>query len=133
MLSVINLYLFFPLDSRYVGDILGWFRPVFAAFAIVFPVTFCLRVAFPVAGLCYAKHVGNTGASVEGCTGPTRWEHPRVGVLPILVNSTDGLHEYRNLACVCERGLGLVLFVLEPGRTIVRNLRLVPVVLSLPW
>lgn len=63
-LSVFNLYLFVPLDGFFVRDVLGLASPVFAAFVIVFPMTFALGMIFPIAGLCHAGNVDETGASV---------------------------------------------------------------------
>lgn len=56
-LSIFNLYLFGPLDSSLLTQILS---PV----VLVFPLTFIFGTIFPIASLCYAKSTDATGTSV---------------------------------------------------------------------
>lgn len=57
MLSIFNLYLFGPLDSRLLTRLLA---PV----VLVFPLTLLFGAIFPIASLCYTKSARTTGSSV---------------------------------------------------------------------
>jgi spermidine synthase len=56
-LSILNLYLFGPLDSTVLTR-------VFSPLALVLPLTFLFGAIFPIASLCYAKSTDVTGTSV---------------------------------------------------------------------
>ena len=64
VLSVLNLFLFYPLGSASAKMLLGSSLEIVAAIVIVFPLTFVLGLIFPVAALCYAESVEKTGSSV---------------------------------------------------------------------
>jgi spermidine synthase len=130
ILSVLNLFLFLPLDGPSAKGLLGWFRPIFAALIIVFPMTFVFGLAFPVAGLCYAKHVENAGASVGRLYGANTVGSILGSLFAgfLLVPALGSTKTVVLLACL-NVALGMVLFALEPGRTFVQNFKLAPVVL----
>ena len=56
VLSIANLYLFEPLAYN-------TFTRVMAPVILVFPLTFLFGTIFPVASLCYAKSISNSGTS----------------------------------------------------------------------
>ncbi len=57
LLSIFNLYLFGPLDSRLLTRLLA---PV----VLVLPLTLLFGAIFPIASLCYTKSADTTGSSV---------------------------------------------------------------------
>lgn len=64
LISVVNIYLFMPLDSELVRGILGLWNGVFATVLIVFPLAFAFGLILPTASVCYAKSTDRVGASV---------------------------------------------------------------------
>lgn len=64
LLSIMNLYLFAPLDHRFMEKLFGLSSSVLAAVIIVFPLTFIFGMIFPIAGLSYAKTLRKAGSSV---------------------------------------------------------------------
>jgi spermidine synthase len=130
VLSLVNLHLFYPLDSAWMRVSLGSALPACAAVIVVFPITFLLGIIFPVAGLCYAKNIKTTGASVGWLYGANT-----VGsilgslaagffLIPVWGSTSTVIF----LACV-NAVLGVALVALEPGTSFTRRLVLVPVVI----
>jgi len=132
ILSVLNLYLFSPMDGPFAKDLLGylWFRRISAAVIIVFPMAFAFGLAFPVAGLCYTKYVENTGASVGRIYGANTVGSIFGSLLAgfLLIPVLGSTRTVIVLACL-NVALGLILLTLEPRRTFVQNLKVAPIVL----
>jgi spermidine synthase len=125
-LSLINLRLFYPLDSPSARMFFGSALPMVAALVIVFPLTFVLGLVFPVAASCYAESVETTGSSVGrlyGCNtvGSILGSLAAGFVLIPLWGST---HTVVFLACL-NIGLAFVLFMLEPSRSLVQRVSFV--------
>ncbi len=62
--SLLNLYLFAPIDSLFVDTRTSWYAPFFATVILVFPMTFVFGMILPVAGRCYAPELETTGSGV---------------------------------------------------------------------
>ncbi len=130
-LSILNLYLFSPLHNALTQTLLGWFGGALAAFVIVFPMTFVFGMIFPVAGLCYAKNVEKTGASVGRLYGSNTVGSIFGSLLAgfVLVPVLGSTKTVIVLAWV-NVALGLILLGLDAGRTKVQKMVLVPTVLA---
>ncbi len=63
-ISVLNLYLFDPIDSFFVDRSLSIIPPFIATVILVFPMTFIFGMILPVAGRCYAANLDKTGSLV---------------------------------------------------------------------
>lgn len=61
-LSVLNLHLFAPLDTYLVAARRSWLGPMLSTVILVFPITFCFGMIFPIAARCYAKSVEEVGS-----------------------------------------------------------------------
>lgn len=128
VLSILNLYLFGPLDSSLASRILS---PI----VLVFPLTFLFGAIFPLASLCYAKSTSSSGASVGmvytfnaigNVTGSILAGFLFIGLLGS--SSTVILLSFMNVA------LGLVLLWSEPNKPIrfkLKYLSAVPIVVVL--
>lgn len=64
ILSILNLYLFCPLDSQVMRTVFGLSSRLFATVILVFPLTFLFGAIFPIASLCYTKSINRSGFSV---------------------------------------------------------------------
>lgn len=123
ILSVVNLHLFYPLDSPTARAFFGPYLSIVAAIVIVFPLTFVLGLIFPVAAMSYAESVEKTGSSVGRLYGVNTvgsiLGSIAAGFLLIpLWGSTSAIIF---LACI-NIVLAAILFMLEASRTTAQKL-----------
>lgn len=64
LIAIINLFIFPNLDTEIIKGLFGIWTPVFATFVLVFPITMLLGMIYPIATLCYANTVSQSGSSV---------------------------------------------------------------------
>ena len=64
VLSVVNLYLFAPLDGELARSVLGIARVGIATMVIVLPLTLLFGMITPVACVCYTESADAAGASI---------------------------------------------------------------------
>ena len=63
-LAVLGLNLLVPMDSTFFRNTFGIFGKLIATGIIVFPITFCLGMVFPVVAKCFARSEGSVGSSI---------------------------------------------------------------------
>jgi spermidine synthase len=132
LLSLVNLYLFAPLDSGFMHRVFGLASAVYAAVIIVLPLTLTFGMITPIAGRCYAKSVGRSGSAV-GWFYAANTVGGIVGsllagfwLIPTLGSTTTVL-----LLAILNLLLAVVLLVLEPNRSVRRKVVWVPLVVLL--
>ena len=64
ILSVVNLYLFAPLDGELARSVLGIARVGIATMVIVLPLTLLFGMITPVASVCYTERADSAGDSI---------------------------------------------------------------------
>ena len=126
-LSILNLYAFSPLDGLWFQHWLGPFYCPFAALVIVFPMTFIFGMIFPIAGKCSAKSVAKTGRSVGWLYGSNTVGGILGSLLAgfLLIPIFGSTKTIIVLACL-NVVLGSIFLLMEPKRSLVRKLALVP-------
>jgi len=122
VLSIVNLYLFRPLDS-------SLFSQIISPIILVFPMTFLFGAIFPIASLCYAKSVQKSGSS----TGTIYCSNTIGNVLGALITgflfvSILGSSKTVILLGFINVALGLILIWAEPSRAVGFKLKYVAVV-----
>jgi spermidine synthase len=123
LLSVLNLYLYQPLDDVPAAGVL-------ATVLLVFPMTFLFGMIFPLTALCYTQDPAKTGSSV-GSLYCANTVGSILGSLLTgfwLVPYLGSTHTIIVLASV-NVGLGLLLLALERGATAMPRLAAAPMVL----
>ncbi|MEW6533056.1 MAG: fused MFS/spermidine synthase [Thermodesulfobacteriota bacterium] len=137
LLSVVNLYLFVPLDSAWAESVFGWSVPVVASFILVFPLTFAFGLIFPVAGYCYARSAQSAGAATGRLYGFNTVGSILGSLLAgFLFVPVMGSTRAVILMAGMNTLLGIILVAMEPARIRIRAATLVPVCLvfaALTW
>jgi spermidine synthase len=128
LLSVVNLFLFTPLDGAWTRSVFGWTRPVIASVSLVFPLTFAFGLIFPVAGYCYARSAQSAGAATGRLYGFNTVGSILGSLLagflfvPVLGSTRAVI-----LMAGVNTLLGIILMAMEPARVRMRAAILVPV------
>ncbi|MBI5252544.1 MAG: fused MFS/spermidine synthase [Desulfomonile tiedjei] len=131
-ISVLNLYLFGPLDHILVGSNIGWLHSSIATVILVFPMTFIFGMILPVAGCCYTPNLDTAGSLVGRLYG-----FNTVGCIMgslfagFLLIPTIGSTKTVILLAALNLVLGLVLLRLEPGRSAISRWAFAPACLIL--
>ncbi len=127
-LSVLNLYLFSPLDNLLVTGRMGWgLLPIVATVILVFPMTFAFGMILPIAGRCYTRTDEETGSSVGRLYGFNTAGCILGSLIAgfVLIPAIGSTRTVLLLAAV-NTLLGLLLVGLETERSKMRNVALVP-------
>lgn len=122
VVSVLNLYLFVPLDSNFAGRLLGLSSVFYATIALVLPLTLMFGMIAPLAAVCFTHTAERSGSSVGRLYGANTLGSI-LGSLAagfVLVPSLGATHSVMVLAFI-NLVLGLTLVSLEAGGSLARR------------
>ncbi len=128
-ISIVNLYLFAPLDSNVARTVFGLSSAGLATIVIVFPLALMFGMITPVAGRSYVTRVSETGTSVGWFYGANTVGSIAGSLLAgyLLVPVFGSTAAVMTLA-VINLVLAVALVLLEPARAPVWKLAYVPAI-----
>lgn len=117
--SVLNLYLFAPLDSSFAQRLFGFSSIFYATIVLVLPLTFLFGMIAPLAAVCYTDAAASSGSSVGRLYGANTLGSILGSLVAgfVLVPSFGATHSVVALALI-NLALGLTLLTLESGRSL---------------
>ncbi|MGH7702456.1 MAG: spermidine synthase, partial [Gemmatimonadales bacterium] len=120
--SVVNLYLFVPLDSNFAARLLGLSSVFYATIALVLPLTLMFGMIAPLAAVCYTHTAERSGSSVGRLYGGNTLGSILGSLVAgfLLVPSLGATHSVMVLALI-NLLLGLTLVSLEANGSTIRR------------